>query len=53
MLAQVMHEYQTKEIERIGGLVAGGLQAVDIVKSPAKLFGYRAQMRNRDRKSVV
>lgn len=47
MLAQVMHEYQTKEIERIGELIAGGLQVKDIMRAPTKLFGYRTLMKKR------
>jgi ABC-type microcin C transport system permease subunit YejB len=47
MLAQILHEFQTKEIERIGKLIAAGLDSADILKNPQRLFGFYRQARLR------
>lgn len=49
MYAQTLHEYQTKEIEQIGKLIAGGLASTDLIGpgSADRLFLYRRQARAR------
>lgn len=48
--AQAIHEVETKEIERIGRLIAAGeVNSLDLARSPTYggLFGYKAQLRTR------
>jgi hypothetical protein len=47
MLAQTLHEYQIKEIERIGKMIAQGLDSADIVREPQRLFGFYTAARSR------
>ena len=49
MISQAIHGVQTKEIERIGKLIAGGLDSADLLgaKSRGRLFAYRNQLRSR------
>lgn len=49
MYAQAIHEFQTKEIERIGTLIAGGLDSADLIgpRAANKLFKYRNVLRGK------
>jgi hypothetical protein len=49
MYARTLHEFQAKEIDRIGALVARGMDTADLIGSrdANKLFAHRARLKSR------